>query len=102
MITIVALLSIRDNKAFEQFEQQAAAIMASYGGRIETAFRPRASSEQVPQVDEIHVLKFPDHAAFDRYKCDENLLALAPLREKAISDTAVYISDTEAGYSSVQ
>jgi uncharacterized protein (DUF1330 family) len=98
MITIVALLAIRDSEAFDLFERQAVAIMKTYGGRIDSAFRP----EPGQQIDEIHVLKFPDLEAFDSYKNDENLLALTSLREQAILDTKLYISATEVDYSQPQ
>ena len=100
MITIVALLTVRDADAFDQFERQAAAIMEAYGGRIDSAFRPTVTdSEAAQHVDEIHVLKFPDHEAFDRYAGDDKLRALATLREKAISQSTVYVSSTEVNYS---
>jgi len=99
MITIVALLTIRDPDAFDQFERQAAVIMNSHGGRIDSAFRPSTAAMPTPNVDEVHVLKFPDHTAFDRYRSDENLLALSTLRQKAISQSTVYVSATEVDYS---
>lgn len=99
MITIVALLTIRDAEAFDQFERQAAAIMEDHGGRLDSAFRPNVADLQTPAVDEVHVLKFPDHAAFDRYTSDDRLTALAALREKAISQSTVYVSATEVDYS---
>jgi uncharacterized protein (DUF1330 family) len=99
MISIVALLTVRDADAFDQFERQAALIMKAYGGRIDSAFRPRVTNSETAQsVDEIHVLKFPDHEAFDRYVGDDKLLALAPLREEAISQSTVYVSATKADY----
>ena len=99
MITIIALLTIRNAEAFDQFERQAAAIMESHGGRIDLAFRPRAPTAQTPKVDEVHVLKFPDHDAFDRYRSDDRLLALSTLRQKAISQSTVYVAGTEVDYS---
>jgi len=99
MITIVALLTVRDSEAFDQFERQAVAIMNTHGGRIDSAFRPNVAALQAPTVDEVHVLKFPDHAAFDRYRSDENLLALSALRQKAITQSTVYVSATEVDYS---
>jgi len=99
MITIVALLTIRDADAFDQFERQAAAIMKIHGGQIDSAFRPDAPTLQAPVVDEIHILKFPNHESFDRYRSDHNLLALAALREKAISQSTVYVSGIEIDYS---
>jgi hypothetical protein len=47
-------------------------------------------------------LKFPDHEAFDRYAGDDKLLALAPLREKAIRESAVYVSATEVDYAELE
>ena len=99
MITIVALLTIRDADAFDQFERQAAAIMKTYGGRIDSAFRPDAPTTKAQNVDEIHVLKFTNLEAFDRYRSDDKLLALAALREKAISQSTVYVSSIEVDYS---
>jgi uncharacterized protein (DUF1330 family) len=100
MITIVALLTIRDADAFELFERQAAVIMEAYGGRIDSAFRPAVTDSAAAQrVDEIHVLKFPDHEAFYRYKDDKKLHALATLKEKAIRQSTVYVSAIEVDHS---
>lgn len=99
MITIVALLTIRDEEAFEQFETQAISIMKNYGGILDTAFRPRDSATE-QRVDEIHVLKFPDAEAFERYRADETLASLAALRSRAISETTVYVSDQQRNYAS--
>ena len=99
MPTIVALLSIRDAKAFAQFERQAMTIMAAHGGNLETAFRPSSTDlKQTPSVDEVHVLKFPDLDAFERYKKDDRLKSLEALREQAISATTVYVSAEELRY----
>lgn len=99
MITIVALLTIRDEEAFEQFETQAIAIMKNYGGSLDTAFRPQGSATE-QRVDEIHVLKFPDLEAFEGYRADETLSSLAALRSRAISESAVYVSDQQRSYAS--
>ena len=100
MVTIVALLTIRDADAFDLFERQAAAIMKTHGGSIDSAFRPAAiDTEAANAVHEVHVLKFPDLAAFDSYRSDESLLEMGTLREKAIAHTAVYVSATEVEYS---
>ncbi|PCI78023.1 MAG: hypothetical protein COB20_06985 [SAR86 cluster bacterium] len=99
MITIVALLTIRDADAFDRFERQAIAIMEAYDGRLDSAFRPGvADSKAAPHVDEIHVLKFPDLDSFNRYRNDDKLLSLATLREKAISQSTVYVSTIEVDY----
>lgn len=100
MITVVALLTIRDAEAFEQFERQAATIMKAYGGRIDSAFRPATpDSAAAHPGEEIHVLKFPDIEAFDRYRGDADLQALSTLRERGISHTTVYVSAREVDYS---
>ena len=43
-------------------------------------------------------MKFPSYEAFDRYRSDDKLLALVPLRGKAISQSTVYVSTTEVDY----
>ena len=99
ILTIVALLSIRDARAFAQFEKQAMTIMAAHGGHLETAFRPSSTNlKQTPRVDEVHVLKFPDLDAFERYKKDGRLKSLDALRERAICATTVYVSAEEVRY----
>lgn len=99
MISIVALLTVRDRAAFDRFERQAVVIMANYGGRLDTAFRPQAAtSEQTPRVDEVHVLKFPSTEAFARYRADDRLAALAALRDEAIAHTSVYVAAQEIDY----
>tara|TARA_R110002073_G_scaffold193643_4_gene352582 strand:- start:484 stop:801 length:318 start_codon:yes stop_codon:yes gene_type:complete len=103
MITIVVLLTIRDAAAFEQFERQAVAIMVEHGGKLDSAFRPSLpGNSQAAAVDEIHVLKFPNQESFERYKADEQVAALASLREKAIAHTIVYVSAEEIDYSSLE
>lgn len=97
MPSIVALLTIRDRDAFDKFERQAVAIMKLYGGVLDTAFRPKESDAE-PRVDEVHVLKFPDLDAFERYKADATLLSLAALRSQAISNTVVYVSGEDKHY----
>lgn len=99
MTTIVVLLTIRSEEAFERFERQAIAIMHKHGGRLDSAFRPdNSNSSQSPRVDEVHILKFPHQEAFERYRADEELLALAALREEAILNTSVHVSVREVDY----
>ena len=99
MMTIVVLLSIRSEEAFQRFEHQAIAIMAEYGGKLDSAFRP-SLSDPLPSagVDEVHILKFPDQEAFERYKADARLVPLTALREEAIISTTVYASMRELDY----
>lgn len=91
-MTIVAIITIRRGaiQAFREYEGHAAAIMAEYGGRIErTVFIP---AEHLDADDrEVHVLTFPNVAAFVDYRNDERLMALADLRNNAITATEILI-----------
>ena len=70
---------------FDEFERQAVRIMARHGGRVERVIRPTAVLPAGPLPREIHVVTFPDLAAFDVYRTDAELLALAPVRAAAIA-----------------
>lgn len=91
-MTIVAIITVRRGalQAFREYEEHAAAIMAEYGGRIErTVFIP---AEHLDAEDrEVHVLTFPDAASVVDYRNDGRLLALAELRNNAITATEILI-----------
>jgi hypothetical protein len=73
---------------FHAFERAAARVMAKYGGAIERVIL--LSAGDLPDVHrEVHVVSFPDRAAFDAYRADPALTALAPLRAQAVLDTKV-------------
>ena len=90
MIYILVILEVKDFNAFELFEQQAAKIMEQYQGRIISAFETRRETDN--SGEEIHVLEFPDEAAFSDYRSDSSLAKLADLRSQAILKTEVKIS----------
>ena len=96
---VVAALHVRPGaeEAFARFEQQALAIVREQGGRLERAVRvPRAADAPY----EIHVLAFPSQSAFDAYRQDPRLAALAPLRENAVERTVLWTgSDVSIEYS---
>ncbi len=52
------------------------------------------TGDRVPQdgPDEIHVLRFPSHHAFDCYRADARLTALAAIRDQCIADTQIRIT----------
>ncbi len=82
---VVSLWLRGDVDEFEEFERAAARIMARHGGRMESVVR-------CPEGDgpfEVHVVSFPDEAAFQSYRDDPRLQDLQPLRERAISRTEV-------------
>jgi len=92
-IQIVVLLEVKDKISFEEFERKAINIMTSYDGKLISAFEPVESESTRSSIDEIHCLEFPNIEAFNNYRKDPELLELASLRNKAISNTIIYISE---------
>jgi uncharacterized protein (DUF1330 family) len=91
-VTIVAALYINPGKEdeFERFESAAARIMRRYGGAITRRIRSEPGADRSAPY-EIHVLDFPDAAAFANYRNDAELAAMAELRTSAIRQTRVWI-----------
>jgi uncharacterized protein (DUF1330 family) len=90
---VVAMLTIVEGQreAFFAFERQAARVLARHGACVERAiFLPGAPER------ELHVLRFPDAAAFAAYRADPELAALASLRAQAISATEIAIGEDRA------
>jgi len=85
--------------AFDAFEREAARIMARHQGRIDTAVRltpPPGAGPADATPYEVHVVSFPDQAAFDAYTNDPATLALRERRARIISRTVV-LAGREAG-----
>ena len=74
---------------FRRFETSASRIMRRHRGRIDRVIRPTGAGASVPH--EIHVVSFASPAAFEAYRADPELRALAPLRESAIARTEVTV-----------
>ena len=90
-LTLVVALYVHEGREaqFEQFEAAAAEIMLRYGGTIERRIGcATQAGEDGPH--EIHVVTFPDEAAFEQYSGDADLNALAELRSSAIRETTVW------------
>ena len=87
---VVATLVVRRARLreFREFEEQAAVIMARYGGEI-LAQLLVDSDPAALTLREIHVVSFPDRPAFGAYRVDPELVALGPLRERAIVSTTI-------------
>ena len=85
-VVVVAILTIAELDAFEQFAAHAARVMARHGAAIERAIR-------VPPDREVHVVRFPDEAAWAAYRADPELAALAPLRARGITATELLVGD---------
>jgi uncharacterized protein (DUF1330 family) len=88
LVVVLHVASGRETE-FERFETAAAAIMRRHGGAIERriGIEPDGDSSR---PHEVHVVTFPDRAAFDRYRADPDLRPLAALRADAIRETVVW------------
>jgi antibiotic biosynthesis monooxygenase (ABM) superfamily enzyme len=85
--------------AFEAFEREAARIMARHKGRIDSAVRltpPPGAPPPDATPYELHIVSFPDQAAFEAYSSDPETLALREKRSKIIART-VLMAGREAG-----
>ncbi len=87
---LIALLTIKRSELdrVRGYEQAALRIMARHGGRIEYAYE--LAGDTADTVRELHVLEFPDQAAFDAYLADPERAAHAPDRARAILSTEVW------------
>jgi uncharacterized protein (DUF1330 family) len=90
-LTLVVALHVHAGREaeFERFEAAASAVMQRHGGAIERRIAIDAGGHP-PHPHEVHVVTFPDRAAFDRYRADPALEPLAALRESAIRETVMW------------
>lgn len=98
MITVIAVLKIKDSAAFHEFESQAIAFLKDFGASLLHCY-PVDNNANHLDAEEIHILSFPDEESLSRYQANPALLALADLRVKAISSTKIYIASSEKQYS---
>lgn len=70
---------------FRAYEHAAAHVMAMHGGEIERAL----VVDDGEPVRELHIVRFPDEAAFDAYRNDPALAELADLRARAVITTTI-------------
>ena len=91
-ITVTVHLWVRTGKRgeFDAFEKQAFTIMRDHGAGV-IEIRP-GNPTQRDEPDEIHVLRFPSQQAFDCYRADPRLTALAAIRDQCIADTRIRIT----------
>lgn len=83
MRRLIAVLTIRDRERFHAYETSAARIMAKHGGAIEHAYA-------LEDARELHVVRFPDDAAFDAYRADPELAKLAGDRAIAVISSEIW------------
>ena len=75
---------------FETFETRAFDIMARHGVKVVSVKQNRGAQSGEPH--ETHVLDFPSMEAFEAYRTDPELLALAEMREACIEKTEIEFS----------
>lgn len=90
MLVLVATLTVRREarSAYRQYEAAAVRIMSPHGGRIERVIE-LDGEESAETFREVHIVTFPDAAAFDAYRADPEITALAALRKSAIVSTEI-------------
>jgi hypothetical protein len=88
-LALLVILTVRHERLeeFREFERNAARILYAHGGSIEQALVFPLDGEH---SKEVHVVSFPSARAFDAYRHDAELIALAPLRERAIVSTEIW------------
>lgn len=94
---MVAILTVRDAEAFQLCEAHAAAIIARYEGRVERAIVLDAPSPE-GLLRELHVVRFPNRAAFESYLADPKVLSLAALRASCIAATEILTGQSWRDY----
>lgn len=98
-MTLVAILTVRRDalQQFRAFERHAASVMRGYGGRIERTVV--VTPDPAPgRVREIHVVTFPDEAAYRAYREDARLAQVAHLRETSVLATDVHVGEDGPSY----
>lgn len=93
MIYIVAILEIKNDEAFEDFETQAIQILRSHDGELVAAFNPDSLDTAAKSGIEVHYIQFPAIENYNSYRADPALQALSDIRSNAIHRTQLYISD---------
>ena len=97
-MTIVAILTVRRAALarFRAYEASAALIMARHGGAIERTVVVDDGSGDT--LREVHVVDFPSAAAWDAYRADPALAALAADRAAAVVATEVLFGEPGPDY----
>ena len=80
--------------AFEAFEQVALARLAAHGGELLLRQRGGAAlGGALDPPDELHIVRFPDEAAFAAFAADPERARVLPLKEAAVRTTWVVRAD---------
>jgi uncharacterized protein (DUF1330 family) len=98
-MVLVVILTVRRAAVdkFRAFEEQAAAVMARYGGAIErtVVITPEADGEF---IKEVHIVTFPSEEAFLAYQQDETLKKVAHLRQASVVQSEILVGEDGPNY----
>lgn len=75
---------------YERFENTVAKIIARHGGAVERRIAVEPGSD-ASRPHEMHIVTFPDRAAFERYRADPEVATLAAQRAEAIRETTYWM-----------
>jgi len=97
-LVLVATLSVRDDALgkFHEYERTAVRVMRRYGGAMVRTITAPSTDPRLRE--EIHVVTFPDAAAFAAYQRDPELARAAPLRAASIAATKLVIGEEGPDY----
>ena len=99
MFDVLVLLSAGPGGvgALRAYEQRVVPILYEYNGELLSAFSPRRDGDDATP-DEIHLLRFKSEDDFVAFRRDPRVGFLASERDRAISNTVVYVSDKSVSY----
>ena len=89
-LVLIVTQEVRQTDAggFARYEAKAVELMARHGGRMERVIRVQGERGD-GMFREVHLVSFPDEAAFEAYRQDPALVALRDLRDRVIHATAI-------------
>ena len=82
-------------RGFDEFEAEAAAIMARHGGSIQRRIALSRGDDAFDEPNEVHIVAFPARTALDSYLEDPALLRLAELRATTILRTVTWFGSDQ-------
>jgi uncharacterized protein (DUF1330 family) len=90
-VDLCVLLWAHDGQeaALVAYEDEVLALVPAHGGSVLQRVRARHEGVETAQPFEVHVIRFPDQAAFDGYLADPRRAELADRRDAAIARTEV-------------
>ena len=89
-MVLVVLLTVRPDQIdkFRAYERQAALVMARHGGGIERVVEIPSDNEGDP-YREVHIVSFPDEAAYQAYTIDPDMANWRALRDASVIRTEI-------------